>query len=134
MRFPNLGNNDVIVLRTARRAFTIELISKDSNATVFLGRAIVKKTIIKISGNEFMSIDVSDLFHCFADLWKSPSERINMAYQGIGKTNKLKHRIGAGNASIDVEDKAIACAVKSRFCFPLSDNSSMAEKNHKVEV
>ena len=108
MRFSNLGNNDVIVLRTARRAFTIELISKDSNATAFqnLGRAIVKKTIIKISGNEFMSIDVSDLFHCFADLWKSPSEQINMAYQGIGKANMLKHRIGAGNASIEVEDKA----------------------------
>ena len=79
----------------------------------------MKKSIIKISGNEFISIDVSDLFHCFVGLWKSPSERINMAYQGIGKANMLKHRVGAGNASIDVEDQAIACAVKSRFCFSL---------------
>ena len=52
-----------------------------------------------------MSIDDSDIFHCYVDLWKSPSERINMAYQGIGKANMLKHRFGAGNASTDAEDK-----------------------------
>ena len=51
VRFPNLGSNNVIVPRTARLAFTIELTSKDPNATVYqnLGRAIVKKTTIKIS-------------------------------------------------------------------------------------
>ena len=81
VRFPNLGSNYVIVPRTARLAFTIELTSKDPNATIYqdLGRAIVKKTTIKISGNEVMSIDDSDIFHCYVDLWKSLSERINMA-------------------------------------------------------
>ena len=45
VRFPTLGNNDVIVPRTARLAFTIELTSKNPNATVYqnLGRAIIKK-------------------------------------------------------------------------------------------
>ena len=121
VRFPNLSTNDVIVPRTARLAFTIELTSKDSNATVYqnLGRAIVKKTTIKISGNEVMSIDDSDIFHCYVDLWRSPSERLNMAYQGIGKSNMLKHRVGAGNASTDAEDQAIAWAFKNRFCIPL---------------
>ena len=121
VRFPNMGINDVIVPRTARLAFTIELTSKDPNATVYqnLGEAIVKKTTIKISGNEVMSIDDSDIFHCCVDLWKSPSERINMAYQGIGKANMLKHRVGAGNASTDAEDQAIAGAFKNGFCIPL---------------
>ena len=119
--FLNLSNNDVIVPRTARLAFTIERTSKDPNATVYqnLGRAIVKKTTIKISGNEVMSIDDSDIFHCYVDLWKSPSERINLAYQGIGKANMLKHRVGAGNASADAEDQAIAGAFGKRFCIPL---------------
>ena len=75
----------------------------------------MKKTTIKIGGNEVMSID----FHCYVDLWKSPSDRINMAYQGIGKANMLKHRVGAGNASTDTEDQAIAGAFKNRFCIPL---------------
>ena len=118
VRFPNLTTNDVIVPRTACLVFTIELTSKDPNVTVYqnLGRAIVKKTTIKISGNEVMSIDDSGIFHCYVDLWKSPSERINMA---IGKAIMLKHRVGAGNASTDAEYQAIAGAFKNRFCIPL---------------
>ena len=64
-----------------------------------------------------MSIDDSDIFHCYVDLWRSPSERINMAYQGIGKSNMLKHRVGAGNASTDDEDQAIAGAFKNSSAF-----------------
>ena len=121
VRFPNLSDNDVIVPRSARLAFTIELQGKDLNATVYqnLGRAIIKKTTIRISGNEVMSIDDSDIYHCHVDLWKSPTERINMAYQGIGKANMLKHRIGAGDAAADTEDEAIAKAYGNRFCIPL---------------
>ena len=55
----------------------------------------------------------------YLDLWKSQSDRSNMAYQGIGKRNMLKHRIGAGNATEDKEDKAIANAYGRRFSSPL---------------
>ena len=121
VRFPNLSNNDVIVPRSARLAFDIELVSSDDNATVYqnLGRAIIKKTVIRISGNEVMSIDDSDMYHCYIDLWKPPTERLNMVYQGIGKPNMLKHRVGAANSSTVDEDQAIAAAYQSRFCIPL---------------
>ena len=121
VRFPNLSSNDVIVPGTVRLAFEIELDSKDQNATVYqnIGRAIIKKTTIRISGNEIMSIDDSDIYHCYIDLWKTPYERANMAYQGIGKDNMLKHRVGAGDKSSDKEDEAIADAYKNRFCIPL---------------
>lgn len=120
VRFPNLSSNDVIVPGTVRLAFEIELTSKDVNATIFpnIGRAIIKKTTIRISGNEVMSIDDSDIYHCYIDLWKTPTERVNMAYQGIGKTNMLKHRVGAENATADKEDQAIAKAYGNRFCSP----------------
>ena len=49
---------------------------------------------------------------------ESPTERLNMAYQGIGKDNMLKHRFCAGDASFDKEDEAIADAYKDRFCIP----------------
>ena len=57
VHFPNLGAHDVIVPGTARLAFTISL-NSDANRTVVqnLGRAVVKKTAIKISGNEVLSI------------------------------------------------------------------------------
>ena len=121
VRFPNLSNNDVIVPRTARLAFEIELNSTDDNATIYqnIGRAIVKKTTIRISGNEVMSIDDSDIYHVYQDLWKTKTERANMAYQGIGTDNMLKFRIAASNASSDVEDEAIYKAYGNRFYIPL---------------
>ena len=125
VRFPNLGKDDVIVPWTARLAFTIMGASEDANRTVVqnLGRAIVKKMTIKISGNEVMSIDESDVFQCYNDLWKTAPERANGHYQGIDapdNRNTKRIRVGAGNRdSSVVADKAIADAFSDRFFTPL---------------
>ena len=66
-----------------------------------------------------MSNDISDIYHCYLDLCKCPTEHLNMAYEGIEKDNMLKHRVGAGNASSDKEDEAIVDAYKNRFCISL---------------
>ena len=115
VKFPNLSD------RSACLAFTITLTSKDANPTVFqnLGRAIVKKTTVRISGNKVMSIDDNDIYHWYVDLWKSTREQINMAYQGIGQSNMLKYRVGAGDASSNAEDKAVADVYENWFCIPL---------------
>ena len=123
VRFPNLGEHDVIVPGTARLAFNIALTSEDdANRTVVqnLGRAIVKKTTIKISGNEIMSIDDSDVYHCYTDLWRTANERQNLFYQGIGNRNATKLRMGAGDGDPTVkQDKALADAFGNRFFIPL---------------
>ena len=126
VRFPNLGAHDVIVPGTARLAFTISLKSeKDANRTVVqnLGRAVVKKTTIRISGNEVMSIDDSDVYHCYLDLWKTAQERRNAQYQGIDTSsdkNVTRIRVGAGNKDVnEAEDKAIADAFGNRYFVPL---------------
>ena len=125
VRFPNLGVNNVIVPGTARLAFTISLTSTDANRTVVqnLGRSIVKKTTIKISGNEAMSIDDSDVYHCYQDLWQTAQERENAQYQGIDTSTDKKVtriRVGAGDKDETVkEDKAIADAYGNRYYIPL---------------
>ena len=126
VRFPNLGAHDVIVPGTARLAFTISLKSeKDVNRTVVqnLGRAVVKKTTIRISGNEVMSIDDSDVLHCYMDLWKTAQERQNAQYQGIdtsAEKNVTRIRVGAGDKDdTEPEDKAIADAYGNRYFIPL---------------
>ena len=70
VRFPNLSNIDVIIPRSVRLALEIKITSKDANTTIYqnLDRVIVKKTTIRISGNEIMSIDESDIYHCYGDL------------------------------------------------------------------
>ncbi len=124
VRFPNLGASDVIVPGTTRLAFQIGLDSTDANRLVVnnLGRAIVKKTTIKISGNEVMSIDDSDVFGCYADLWKTDNERANSQYQGIDTTkdrNVTRHRLGAGDKANKAKDTAVAKAYGNRFYIPL---------------
>ena len=123
VRFPNLGAEDVIVPGTTRLAFTISLNSTDANRTVVqnLGRAVVKKTTIKISGNEVMSIDDSDVYHCYLDLWKTAQERANAQYQGIDSNhprNATKLCIGADDGRVVEEDRAIANAYGNRFYIP----------------
>ena len=125
VRFPNLGAHDLIVPGTSRLAFTVSLTSTDANRTVVqnVGRAIVKKTTIKISGNEVLSIDDSDVYGCYWDLWRTAQERSNTQYQGIDLSddrNMNRIRIGAGNKDeTETEDKAVADAYGNRFHIPL---------------
>ncbi|GFR75267.1 hypothetical protein ElyMa_002183300 [Elysia marginata] len=121
VRFPNLGENDVIVPGTARLAFTISLTSTDANRTLVqnIGRAIVKRTTIRI----ILSLDDSDVFHCYQDLWKTARERENARYQGIDTTadrNATKLRVGAGDGDESAAaDQAIKSAYGKRFTIPL---------------
>ena len=125
VRFPNLGKDDMIVPGTARLAFTITLNSEDAYRTVVqnLGRAIVKKLTIKISGNEVMSIDDSAVFHCYNDLWTTAPERANGHHQGVDafdNRNTTRIQGGAGNGDSSVAaDKAIADVFGDRFFTPL---------------
>ena len=124
-RFPNLGDNDLIVPGTARLAFTIALTSTDVNRTLVqnIGRAVVKKITIKVSGNEVLSIDDSDVYHCYTDLWKTATQRASAHYQGIDETanrNATKLRVGAADKSTAVAiDQAIATTYGNRFYVPL---------------
>ena len=93
-----------IIPDIARLVFTISLTSIDDNRTLvqYIGMVVVKtivKTTIKISGNEVMSIDDSDIFMVY--LWKTQ----NCQYQGIDlSTNhnatKLELRAGNGDGTL----------------------------------
>ena len=74
--FPNLGPHDVIVPGTARLAFDIAISSSDGTRTLVqnVGRAIVNKITVKISGNQVLSVDDADIIGCFQDMWKSKGE------------------------------------------------------------
>ena len=124
VRFPDLGGSDVVVPGSARLAFTISLTSIDANRTLVqnIGRAAVKKLTIKVSGNEVMSIDDSDVYYCYQDLWKTARERENAQYQSIDTTadrNATKLRVGAGDGASVAADQAIAAAYGNRFFVPL---------------
>ena len=125
VNFPNLGKNDVVIPGSAKLAFTISITSDDNNATLVqnIGRAIVKKITIKVSGNEVVSIDDSDILFTYMDLWKTKEMRENMQYQGIDTSNDRNAtalRMSAGNAvQTKLKDAAISYTFGNRFCIPL---------------
>ena len=88
-----------------------------------LGRTIVNKLTIKISGNEVVSIDDSHVIFCYNNPWKTAPEGANCHYQGIDafdNRNTTRSRVGAGNGDSGVAaNKAFADAIGNRFLTPL---------------
>ena len=131
VRFPNLGANDVIIPGTARLSFRITLVSGDANRTVVqnLGCAIVKKTVIKISDNEVMSVDDSDVFNCCGDLWKTLIHMITETQRGFASMQETKMRqswpsaTASTSRSISSCSRATCCSIKPRLETDWSTNS-----------
>ena len=64
VRFPDLKENQVIVPGTAKLTFNISLSGTDANKTLVknLGRNITRKLVVKLEGNEIISINDCDIF------------------------------------------------------------------------
>ena len=126
MRFPDLKENQVIIPSTMKLTFNISLVDTDVNRTLVgnLGRNIIRKLIVKLEGNEIISIDDYDILYSFYDCWKCKTERLNTVFQGIVEAdsqteNAIKHRINAGDKANNAKDQTEASIYDNRFCIPL---------------
>ena len=126
VRFPNLKENQVIIPSTTKLIFNITLAGTDVNRTIVgnLGRNIIRKLIVKLEGNEIISIDDYDVLFSYIDSWKTATERRNAVFQGIvdadGQTeNAIKHRIDADDKEDVANDITVASIYDNRFCISL---------------
>ena len=85
---PDLKENQVIIPRTTKLTINISLSGTDLNRTLVknLGRNIIRKLVVKLEGNENISIDDYDILYSYYDFWKCTTERHNAVFQGIGRT------------------------------------------------
>ena len=107
---------------SAKLSFKITLDGKtDNDRTIVnnLGRAIVSKLEVKLEGQSVYTLNNSDIFHCYQDLWKTKNERDNAVFQGIQSEAGRKHRINANNKDADVTNAAIGTAYSNLFHIPL---------------
>ena len=125
VRFPDLKENQLIIPGT-KLTFNISFAGTDVNRTLVgnLGRNIIRKLVVKLEGNEIISIDDYDILYSYHDCWKCSTERINAVFQGIvdadGQTeNAIKHRINAGDKANNAKDQTVASIYDNRFCIPL---------------
>ena len=124
MRFPDLKENQVIISGTTNLTFNITLVGTDVNRTLVgnLGRNIIRKLVVKLEGNEIISIDDYDILYSYYDSWKTATERRNAVFQGIVETdgqteNAIKHRINAGDKANNAKDQTVASIYDNRFAF-----------------
>ena len=111
---------------TMKLTFNITLAGTDVNGTLVknLGRNIIRKLVVKLEGNEIISIDDYDVLFSYIDSWKTATERRNAVFQGIvnadGQTeNAIKHRINSGDKANNAKDQTVASIYDNRFCIPL---------------
>ena len=118
--------SDLIIPGTSKLTFNISLAGTDVNRTLVknLGRNIVRKLVVKLEGNEIISIDDYDILCSYYDCWKCKTERLNDVFQGIveasGQTeNTIKHRINASDKASNASDETMASIFDNKFCIPL---------------
>ena len=106
--------------------FNVSLSGTDANRTLVgnLGRNIIRKVVVKLEGNEIISIDDYDIFYSYYDCWKSTTERHSAVFQRIveagGQTeNAVKHRMNADNKASNASDETVASILDNKFCIPL---------------
>ena len=116
----------MIIPGTTKLTFNITLVGTDVNRTLVenLGRNIIRKLVVKLEGNEIISIDDYDVLYLYYDCWKTATERRNAIFQGIveagGQTeNAIKHRINATDKANNAKDQTVALIYDNRFCIPL---------------
>ena len=126
VRFPDLKENQLIIPSTTKLTFNISLVGTDVNRTLVknLGRNIIRKLIVKLEGNEIISIDDYDVLYSYYDCWKTTTERRNAVFQGIVEAdgqseNAINHQINATDKANDAKDQTVASIFNNRFCIPL---------------
>ena len=126
VKFHDRKENQVIIPGTTKLTFNITLAGTYVNRTLVknLGRNIIRKLVVKLEGNEIISIDDYDVLFSYIDSWKCRTERLNAVFQGIvdadGQTeNAIKHRINSGDKVNNAKDQTVASIFNNRFCIPL---------------
>ena len=96
----------------------------DVNRTLVgnLGRNIIRKLILKLEGNEIISIDDYNVLYSYYECWKCTNERLNAVFEGIveadGQTeNAIKHRINATDKANNAKDQTVASIMIIVFAF-----------------
>ena len=86
-----------------------------------VGRVLVKKKELMLGSKGIDTINNSDIYDKYKDLYLSKKEREQKLLQGIQSTNGLKARVGANGIALTVTtlNNAIKKTFDNRFVIPL---------------
>ena len=106
IEIPHDSRDHVIIPDTVKITFNLDITSTDKARSVVnnVGRALVKKKVLMLGSKDIQTINNSDIYDTYKDLYLSKKEREENLIQGIQSANGLKVRVGARKA----DDTALA--------------------------
>ena len=122
VRFPNLGDHDVIAPGSFFISFALNLKSKKDEARSVvpnIGRKIIKTFKIYFEGNEVLSINNYDEIKTYLDFWLAKKDKARRVFQGIDDADALKLRVASKGATGDAGKTAVAKTFGNRFRIPI---------------
>ena len=120
------GSRDhVIIPHTVKITFNLDITSTGKARSVVknVGRALVKKKVLMLGSKDIDTINNSDIYDTYMDLYLSEKEHEEKLLQGIQPANGLKARVGAkkldGTAlTVTTQENAIKKTFDKRFAMP----------------
>ena len=122
VRFPNLGEHDVIAPGSFFISFALNLKGKKDEARSVvpnIGRKIIKTFKIYFEGNEVLSINNYDEIKMYLDFWLAKKDKARRVFQGIDDADALKLRVNSKGATGDAGKTAVAKTFGNRFRIPI---------------
>ena len=97
IEIPHGSRNHVIVPDTVKITFSLDTESTEKARSVVnnVDRALVKKKVLMLGSKDIDTINNSDIYDTYKDLYLSEKERKEKLLQGIQLANGLKARVGA---------------------------------------
>ena len=122
------GSRDhVIIPGTVKITFNLDIESTDKARSVVnnVGRALVKKNVLMLGSKDIDTINNSDIYETYKDLYLSEKESEERLLQGIQSANGLKVCLGAIKADstalkMTTQENAIKKMFDKRFAILLN--------------
>ena len=117
IEIPHGWTYHVIIPDTVKITFNLDIVNN-------VGRALVKKKVLMLGSKDIDTINNSDIFDTYKDLYLSEKEREEKLLQGIQSANGLKAWVGAkkseGTAlTVTTQENTIKKTFDKRFAIPL---------------
>ena len=126
IEIPHGSRDHVIVPDTVKITFNLDIESTDKARSVVnnVGRALVKKKVLMLGSKDIDTINNSDIYDTYKDLYLSEKKREEKLLQGLQSANSLKARVGAKKAdgtalTVTTQENAIKKTFDKRFAIPL---------------
>ena len=101
IEIPHGSRYQVIVPDTVKITFNIDIESTDDKTRSVVnnvGRALGRKKVLMLGSKDIDTINNSDIYDTYKDLYLSENEREEKLLQAIQSANGLKAHVGAKNA------------------------------------